>query len=184
MLVLAALLAALPPSLHAEATSQRFAVSNGTVLASIRVVDPPARRILGSLRSGLRSQIRFVIRVYERGRGFLSFLGDRLVGTDQVSYEAQWDEFGGDYVITRLGATKRASSRFSDAVAFTDHFFSIADEKTGIRVANHDHPYVLSSVEIQTVELAPPLTMIAAFLRGHQISTPWIRTPLLFSAGG
>lgn len=178
------MLALLPSALYADATNQHFTVSNGAVLASIQVVNPPAGRILGSLRSGLRSEIRFVIRVYERGRGFLSFLGDRLVGTDQVEYQARWDEFAGDYVITRLDAAKRTSYRFPDAASFAEHFFGIVDEETGIHVTNHDHPYVLSSVEIQTVELAPPLTMIAAFLHDRLVSTPWARTPLLFAAGG
>jgi len=118
--------------------------------------------------------------VYEKGTGFFRFLGDRLIGNKQVDYEARWDEFTGEFIVSHPGQTVPIS-RFKNAAAFSQFFFAVRNEDTGIAVADRGAPYVLSSVQIQTIELVPPLTMIAPFLHSHQITTPWRRTPLLFA---
>jgi hypothetical protein len=169
------ILALLPSAICAQTTEQSFQMNGGRLHASISVSDPPSQRIIESLRDGLESEVRYVVRVYEHTGGFLGFFGDRVVGEYAETYRAKWDEFSGDFI---LSADGRPIRRTISAQTFLAELFNLTNVDTGIRLNNSDRYYVLSDVKIQIVKLVPPLTMIAPFLTRRQLSTLWVKTEL------
>ena len=139
--------------------------------------NPPEQEILSSLSSGLRAEIRFDVRVYEKATGFFGFLGDKLVGENRTVYEAQWDEFGNEFLVT---ASNHSIYTFRTAPSFLAFFFALKSHETGIAVPSRGSLYMLTNVGVNAVRLVPPLNMILLFFRSQNESTPWERTPLTF----
>ena len=173
--IILVVLTLLPTAICAQTTEQSFQMSGGRLHASITVSDPPSERIIGSLRDGLESEVRYDVRVYEHTGGFLGFFGDRVVGEYSQTYRAKWDEFSGYFI---LNAEGRPTRRTISAQSFLTELFKLSNVDTGIRLERNDRYYVLSDVRIQIVRLVPPLTMIAPFLSRRQINTDWAKTEI------
>jgi hypothetical protein len=165
-----------PFATYAQSTNQAFQLDAGRLHASIEVSDPPAERIIRSVRDGLESEVQYNVRVYEYVGGFLGFFGDKLVDEYQRSYRARWDEFSGDFVLTSNGGSP---FRTASARTFLTALFTLPNVDTGIRLKQGKQYYVLSDVRIQIVKLVPPLTMIAPFLAQRQMNTQWVKTEII-----
>lgn len=164
-----------PVTVSAQSTNQSFSVVGGQLTATIAVSDPPAQRIINSLRDGLESEVQYNVRVYQPSGGLLGIFGDRLVGEYHRTYQARWDEFSGEFIVN---ADSKTVQKTISARNFVSGLFSLAKADTGIRLAPGTY-YVLSDVRIQIVKLVPPLTMIAPFLTQRQLDTSWVKTEIV-----
>lgn len=154
-----------------------YAVIGRSLVVSLALPDPPAKEILARLGEGLESEIRYDIRVYQKATGPFHFLGDRFIGEVHPSYEARWDEFSREFIVT---AANRRVHRFASESAFVAYFFSLSHYATGIVLPSGRPCYMLTSIEVNATKLVPPLNMISLLVPLERHTTAWERTPLAF----
>ncbi len=171
------LLVAGQPAWAESLSGPRYAVTGGQLIVSLSLHNPPAREILERLKDGLKSEIRFDVRVYQKTTGIFRFLGDKLIGECHPAYEAQWDEFSNQFVVT---TDNHHTYRFATARAFVAFFFSLSYYPTAIRLATDRGYYMLTSIEVDATKLAPPLNMISLLVPLDRHTTAWERTRLEF----
>ncbi len=165
-------------SAWSEATeSSGYAVVGGQLVVSLSLQKPPAQEILERLREGLKSEIRFDVRVYQKANGIFRFLGDKLIGECHPAYEAQWDEFSNQFIVT---TGDHRSYRLGSAAAFAKFFFSLPYYTTRIQLPPGRSYYMLTSIEVDATKLVPPLNMISLLVPIDRHTTPWERTRLVF----
>ena len=155
--------------------SPGYAVVEGQLVVSLSLQDPPAREILDRLREGLKSEIRFDVRVYQKTSGIFRFLGDKLIGECHPAYEAQWDEFSNQFIVT---TDDHRTYRFATAPAFVKFFFSLPHYATRVQLPPGRGCYMLTSIEVDATKLVPPLNMISLLVPLDRHTTAWERTRL------
>ena len=126
--------------------------------------------IFRSLGDGLKSEIIFEFRLYEKNEGFFSFFGDRLLLEKRPSYTAYFDVYEDAYVVVETDGTYR---QFDNKQTFIDNFFSISDFMLAEDLKNILRHYILARIRLIPIKLIPPLTVIALFAETGNISSSW-----------
>jgi len=165
------------PAWSESTESQGYALVEGQLLVSLSLRNPPTREILERLREGLKSEIRFDVRVYQKTSGIFGFLGDKLIGECHPAYEAQWDEFSSQFIVAN---DDHHLYRFATAPAFAKFFFSLPYYATGVKIPPGHGYYMLTSVEVDATKLVPPLNMISLLVPIDRYTSAWERTRLAF----
>ena len=79
----------------------------GTVVRAAAVFHWDREEELSStLREGLESRITFTLRVFEKSRGLLALLGDRLLAETTLARSAYYNFLDGTYVVEEADGTR------------------------------------------------------------------------------
>lgn len=135
-----------------------------------------AEQVLSSIASGYVSEIRYVIRVYQKNRLFGGFYPDEVVFRDEVIKSARLDPLDKFYLIT---VDDSMEFRYADVFEFVDAFFSVHD--TPIRCPegeNKSRYYVAVKVTLRCVRKVPPVTVLNLFFDPYEYESEWVRLPL------
>jgi hypothetical protein len=129
--------------------------------------------VLTALEDGLKSQIIFQIKVYEKRDDFFSFLGDRLVSEYFPTFIAYKDFFDNTYIIEDHSGKKKS---YSDTDKFLNAFFSLKDFiMEGMDESRFSSYYVVVSVQMDSVRLIAPFTLLYLFPFKERFSSQWVR---------
>ena len=138
---------------------------------SITLKGGDAEQVIASIQDGLKSEIVFQARLYERNRGLFSFLGDRLFVERKVVQVAYFDFFEDMYVVeSELKGTRKYEQREE----FMRDFFQLADLRLQDMRDLKREPgsyYILARIRLDPVRLVPPLNIISLFY--SSAVTPW-----------
>jgi hypothetical protein len=109
----------------------------------------------------MEAEILFHFKIYEKTRGILSILGDRLLFETQPSYRAKKNFYANTYLInTDDGQTLE----FKDPGQFINRFFMIDSYLIeGFLPKRARRYYLRARVRLHHVKLQPPLNIIHIF---------------------
>jgi hypothetical protein len=156
--------------LFSQETVLEVVESEEKLAVSAELRSASVEEVFTSLEDGLEAEIAFEIRLYERTRGILSFIGDRLVLHSQPFYRAKKNFFENTYVVN---ASWGMSYEFADPQDFLKLFLSIDTfELDGFRPKKGKHYYLRARIHLNHVKLAPPLNLIY-ILGPIGITTEW-----------
>lgn|GEM_PF-2111546 len=137
--------------------------------------------VISAVDSGMRSRITIVLRLYQKSGGVTGILGDRLVQEQREQFEARYDPFSRDYVIS----SETREQRFRRRGEFLQSFFSPPP------MVFHQLPdgsqssgYVLAQVRLEPMKVAPALRLLRFLLPHLTVVTPWKRLELAESGTG
>ncbi|HEC61768.1 MAG TPA: hypothetical protein ENI27_05880 [bacterium] len=155
----------------AETVSLNAARVGDLLVVSIALKGGDAEQVLASIQDGLKSEIVFQARLYERNRGLFSFLGDRVFVEREVVQVAYFDFFDDMYVVeSELKGTRKYEQREE----FLRDFFHLADfslqDMRYLRRGPGSY-YILARIRLDPVRLVPPLNIISLF--NSSVVTPW-----------
>ncbi len=154
----------------------RAELSGGEVTVSAELEGEMSDEILSSLKDGLKSEIIFQFRLYQKNRGLLSLFGDRLIFEKKISRIAYFDIFEGFFVMETQGEGVR---KFLSKENFLKHFFQINDYNlTELKYENLSQIYVLARISLNPVRIVPPLNIISLFFTNTGVKTPWVESAL------
>ncbi|MBN2050320.1 MAG: hypothetical protein JW760_07750 [Spirochaetales bacterium] len=143
----------------------------------VSILLPPESRpdILTSFNNGLRSGIRFEIRLYRVATGFRSFFGDQLLREEHIVKEGHVDSFSRAYRIT----TDSKIQDYHNFRQFQEVFYHLADLSIPFIPSSADGAYyILCRVVVEKMKLVPPLNLLSPFMKTNRIATPWVRLDL------
>lgn len=147
--------------------------SPGGLEVSARLESASALEVFRSLDDGLEAEIVFQFRLYERSRGLLSFLGDRLVLESRPSHTARKDFFRSAYVLETSRGGRRV---YDDPSAFIRDFFQLRAFRLPRFAPEHGKSYYLRGrVTLSHAKLVPPLNLIYIFFPVG-VTTEWKET--------
>ncbi len=147
------------------------------VIASAELQYETVTEVIDSLSAGLKSEIIYQFRLYERTNGLLSFFGDRLVAEARPAYTAHFDVFRDVYVV---GTNDGTEQLFQTEADFVRGFFHIQDVALGQSTLEDPlSHYVQVRIRLIPVKLRPPLTIIALFSAAGSIFTDWVTAPVV-----
>ena len=143
-------------------------------LLTCSISTPPMkiRSIMDSMEIGHRSEIEFIIKVYQNKSRFFSFLGDRLEEEKVVSYVATRDMVNGTFTIVKPDGQK---IKKEDEESFLNMFFSADNIKVDLSGAGKGEYYILSCIELKVIKLIPPLNLLSDIIPGVITKTDWIK---------
>ncbi len=142
----------------------------------VSLISSEKQAILEALNSGLKSQIIFTIKIYERSEGLFAFLGDRLVAEFNPSLVAYRDFFDEEYVIEPWQGEKNS---FKNVEQFFTAFFTLNDFMLqGIEESQLSRYYVLVRIQLDSVKLIPPFTILSLLPFEGRFISPWVRMEL------
>ena len=146
--------------------------NNRLFLYSISSPPIKARNLLNSMETGHRTEIEFVIRVYNNRRSLLRFMRRRVEGRASVSYVATRDLVNGTFTIAKPGGQRIVKE---DEESFFSSFFTATDIEIDMRGAGKGEYYIMSRIEIKTIRLIPPLNLLSGIIPGIITKTDWIK---------
>lgn len=143
-------------------------------MCDISVTPFKAKDLVDSMKVGHRSEIEFIIRVYEEGKKKILNLPMRKVVKEiSVSFVSVKDIFTNTYYIT--------DSRFKDEKiekttlkSFLDRFFSAENLIINMNKAPAGNYYVAGQVKMKLIKLVPPLHLLSAIIPGIVEKTEWV----------
>jgi hypothetical protein len=163
-------------SLFTEEVGVRIGFNKEATTLSVTLLNAERQEVLETLNEGLKAQIIFSIKLYERSEGLCAFLGDRLVEEYNLSTVAYRDFFTEEYVIESWRGEKIC---IKEAEQFFTIFFSLKDFSIqGIEEAEAYRYYVLVRVQLDSVKLIPPFTILSFLPFGGRCTSPWVRMEL------
>ncbi len=129
--------------------------------------------LVTSLRDGMEARIVFTLRVYQKRRGLLPFLGDRLVVETTVARSAFWDFLDRTFVVESDDGTRAV---YPSAPDLLNGFFSLTDFLL-LRVPDSpgEQRYVTARARLEPVRLMAPLTIVSLAGAAASYTTPWAR---------
>jgi len=155
----------------------RIQINTTTDTLSVFFISRNAGRVLYVLNDGLESQIFFYIRLYKKAEGFFAFLGDHLVAEYSPQCVGYRDFFDDDYVIENYDGK---ILRFKNPDKFVKELFSLRDFRLrGMEEADHSGYYVMVMVQLDSVKLVPPFTILSLLPFEGRSVTPWIKQELV-----
>ena len=130
--------------------------------------------LASSLRAGMESRITFTVRLYERSKRILPFIGDHLQVERRVSRSAFWDFLDGRYVVESQNG---ARSSYSGTEELLQGFLTLADlVLSDVPPRGAQSPvYVTARAQFEPVRLMPPLALVSLMGRAATSTTPWVR---------
>ena len=145
---------------------------NNLLIGSVSAPPMKTQSILDSMEIGHRTEIEFVIRVYQNKPGFFSFLGDRLETEGSESYVATRDPVSGIFKIEKSNGQK---IKIENEESFFNTFFSAENIKIDLRGAEKGEYYILSRIELKVIKLIPPFNLLSDIIPGIITKTDWVK---------
>ncbi len=147
---------------------------DGLLVSSLKLTGVDPSRVLDTLEDGLRAEVVFQLRLYQKKRGLAGFLGDRLLAERRVVQVASYDLFTGQYVLERDDGPKR---RYAASGSFLEDFFSLRGlAMQGL--SGRGSGYMLGRIRLSPVRFIPPLNIISLFRDRVSLTTPWTEVPV------
>jgi hypothetical protein len=129
-----------------------------------------------ALDQGLESQIFFYIRLYQKAEGLFAFLGDHLIAEYSPWYKGSRDFFNEEYVLQRSDGKTLGFKYFGD---FLHEFFTLRDFLLwGMEESGRSGYYVQVMVQLDSVKLVTPFTILSLLSFEGRFSTGWIKKEL------
>ncbi len=148
---------------------------NGFVVtAELNNVDEKV--IFQSLKKGLKSEISFQIRLYQKHQGVLNLFGDRLISEVHPFFTAQWDPFDARYILT----DGKVKSVFSDPGEFIKAFFKLEKYYIGVpKPYAASDCYLMVQIQLLPVKFVAPLNIFSLVKPFYEFLTPWVRYDII-----
>jgi hypothetical protein len=163
-------------SVFTEQVDVRIAFNKEAPALSVTLLNAEREVILDTLNKGLKAQIIFSIKIYEKAEGLCAFLGDRLVEEYNLFSVAYRDYFVDEYVVESWRGDK---TYFKKAELFFTAFFSLKDFRMkGLEEFQGGRYYVFVRVQLDAVKLIPPFTILTFLPFGGRFTSPWVRMEL------
>ena len=169
------LCAALLPaaSCAAQAVDLSLTTRAGVLTANLSFQWDRMQELVSSLRQGLESRITFTARVYEKRRGILPLMGDRMLAERRVAHSAFWDFLDGRFVVE---SDARAQVSYASVDDLLKGFFTLSDLPLyAVSPGHQDALYVTARAQFEPVRLMPPLTLVSMVGRAATSTSPWTR---------
>lgn len=139
-----------------------------------------SEEILKSLSEGLRAEINYHIRIYQKAGGIFKFLGDKLIEESSPTIIARWDMFRRQYIVEDdLGNVTYCAT----ADDFLNAFFHSSAYTVTSELSDPDFYYVLAQSNIRAMKIVPPFTILSSIFPLGAITTSWARQELKKVAG-
>jgi len=152
-------------------------IDKGWIYVSASFDSNADKKVLESLSDGLKAQIFFQIKLYEKNEGFFSFLGDRLVLERNLAYISYMDFFDNKYMIQ---TSNQRLIGFNDPERFINNFFSINDYRlTSLEEKNISKYYILVCIHLNSVRLVAPFNLLSLFTSEESFTTQWVKKDLI-----
>ncbi|MBN1797026.1 MAG: hypothetical protein JW822_00500 [Spirochaetales bacterium] len=163
-------------SLAADRAVAGISFYNESVALTVTFTSSGKQAVLEALNDGLKSHITFSIKIYERSEGLFAFLGDRLVAEYNPSSVAYKDFFDDEYVIESWRGEKTGFKSFEQ---FFKTFLTLNDFiLQGIEESEVSGYYMLVRVQLDSVKLIPPFTILSFLPFKGRFLSPWVRMEL------
>jgi hypothetical protein len=131
------------------------------------------QELVSSLQQGMEARIVFTLRLYQRRRGFIPFLGDKLLSETHVARSAFWDFLDRKFVVESDDGTRAA---YATAPQLLVGFFSLKDfPLSPLPPRAGESRYVTARARLEPVRLMPPLTIVTLAGAAVSYTTPWER---------
>jgi hypothetical protein len=144
------------------------------IQVTCRIVGYDENVIDREVSQGMRSEIRFSIRIHRRFHGIRRVFGDAVLGEDTVIRSARWDPFRKQYTVTTGTVTREFENReefLSEFLELSGHDLSCLTETE----FDADTMYVTVRAEIEPVSFIPALSLLRALPHTGRAVTPWHR---------
>jgi hypothetical protein len=129
--------------------------------------------LTSTLREGLESRITFTLRAFEKNRGLLALLGDRLLAETTLARSAYYNFLDGTYVVEAADGTRVS---YAEVGTLLPGFFSVRGVTVlGARPGRRAGWYVAARVQFEPVRLMPPLTIVSLAGAAATHTTEWVR---------
>ncbi len=129
-----------------------------------------------ALDQGLKSQIFFYIRLYRKAEGLFAFLGDHLIAEYSPWYTGYRDFFNEEYVLQRADGKTFGFKEFEE---FLQEFFTLRDFMLwGMEESSLSGYYVQVMVQLDSVKLVTPFTILSLLSFEGRFTTGWIKKEL------
>lgn len=151
-------------------------LENSLISISALPSDTLKQMILSCLDDGLKSQIYYQIRAYQKNQGFFSFLGDIIIFETNPSYLAYFDFFETKYTIQ---TNTMDIIKIDNSDDFLDTFFSLLNYR--LKELDELHTgiyYVNIRIHLEPVRLVPPFNLLSLFKADESFTSDWIQFDL------
>lgn len=129
-----------------------------------------------TLREGLESRITFTLRAFEKNKGLLALLGDRLLAETTLARSAYYNFLDGTYVVEEADGTRVS---YGDVGTLLPGFFSVRGVTVlGARPGRRGGWYVAARVQFEPVRLMPPLTIVSLAGAAATHTSEWVRAEI------
>jgi|GEM_PF-5857950 len=146
-------------------------LKDDVAVVSLSMVEASEKLLVKSAYDGQMAQVRFDLRIYHKGKGFLGIAGDRIIREKSIEQYGRWDPFSGRFIITDTEGHQWTTPR---AEEYTRRLLSLSDTViTGI--ARDEESYLLARVGLKRVKLQVPFNLLDLFLPETKIVSPWVR---------
>jgi hypothetical protein len=171
LLVLLAVLSASPAA--AQSLDMGLRVRPDGIHADLWFRWNKEQELVSSLQQGMEARIIFTLRLYQRRKGFLPFLGDRLLKETQVARSAFWDFLDRKFVVESDDGSR---VDYTTAPELLLGFFSLKDFPLApLPPRAGESRYVTARARLEPVRLMPPLTIVTLAGAAASYTTPWER---------
>ena len=131
------------------------------------------QELVSSLQQGMEARIVFTLRLYQRRRGILPFLGDKLLVETRIARSAFWDFLDRKFVVESDDGSRVA---YTNAPELLLGFFSLRDYAISqLPPRPGEQRYVSARARLEPVRLMPPLTIVTLAGAAASYTTPWER---------
>ncbi|MFP4178871.1 MAG: hypothetical protein ACLFSA_02340 [Spirochaetaceae bacterium] len=145
------------------------------ITAEIQAQKIPSERLREALTAGHAAEIRFDMRLFHKRRGISSILGDSLIRERTETYRGMWNPVIRGYSLA-LEEDKIFFEEFSAFLrSFSASTLSLPLLQEEIR--DSEDAYILVRVTVIPRVPEPPFTLLAPFLPGLSLSSPWKEVP-------
>lgn len=169
----------LPGSLGALETANSYYLSSDSLEINVHVRDIPLSDIHSYLSEGETSKIRYEIRLFQKRRGILSLLGDRMLADQTRELAVRYDRLSSNYVLSKAGKEFDFTSFASLMQAYSSIHFSFENFSENTKdEKGAEEFYFRSRITLFVRTLTPPFTLLEPFLPKTYERSSWEETPL------
>lgn len=131
------------------------------------------QELVSSLQQGMEARIVFTLRLYQRRRGIIPFLGDKLILETHVARSAFWDFLDRTFVVESDDGSRAV---YPTAAELLDGFFTVRNfTVSAFPPGSGGERYVTARARLEPVRLMPPLTIVTLAGAAASYTTPWER---------
>jgi len=159
----------------AQEANLRLVYSPDRLAVQVGLTGYDGADVISAVDSGMRSRMTVVLRLYQKKGGITGILGDRLVQERREQFEARYDPFSRDYVIS----SETREQRYRNRGEFLQSFFSPPPMVFHrLPDGSQSSGYVLAQVRLEPMKMAPALRLLRFLLPHLTVVTPWKRLEL------
>jgi len=131
------------------------------------------QELVSSLQQGMEARIVFTLRLYQRRRGVIPFLGDKLILETHVARSAFWDFLDRTFVVESDDGSRAA---YPTAAELLQGFLTVRNFPVStVLPSSGEERYVTARARLEPVRLMPPLTIVTLAGAAASYTTPWER---------